>query len=267
MTPRTPEQEQRIEAVEKFPFFAALSQPVPQAQRVFLKQSLSQGAANYDPMLWHGTVQGEDAPLRLQRRKGAGQGRTIEPRAEEPPLHQRVDKVAYLRLGAGATPAALADAAWRLEAGGFWPLVVADDIIPGNPDGEAERRGLGLGLGSAHGTLGDPAAAPRLRMGSAGVSGRLPPEVIRRIVRQRFAKFRSCYERGLKDDPKLAGRVKVRFVIETNGEVSQASDAGSDLPSQEVVRCVIDVYETLIFPRPEGGVVSVVYPIMFKPAD
>ena len=41
--------------------------------------------------------------------------------------------------------------------------------------------------------------------GATQVNGRLPPEVIQRIVRQNFGRFRLCYENGLRNNPNLAG--------------------------------------------------------------
>ena len=60
-------------------------------------------------------------------------------------------------------------------------------------------------------------------MGATSVSGRLPPEVIQRIVRQNFGRFRLCYENGLRNNPNLQGRVAVRFVIGREGDVIAAS--------------------------------------------
>jgi len=76
-------------------------------------------------------------------------------------------------------------------------------------------RGEGIGLGSI-GTLGHGAGtgtgqasvrprafgwiaqdqAAAVRMGATTVNGRLPPEVIQRIVRQNYGRFRLCYENG-----------------------------------------------------------------------
>jgi hypothetical protein len=104
-----------------------------------------------------------------------------------------------------------------------------------------------------------------MRIGQSRVSGRLPPEVVQRIVRQNYGRFRMCYERGLTENPNLEGRVSVRFVIGRDGSVSNVSNGGSDLPSSSVVSCVISAYYGLSFPQPEGGIVTVVYPIMFTP--
>lgn len=135
--------------------------------------------------------------------------------------------------------------------------------------GHGAGTGSGQGFGSGHGRLGGThkAKAPRLRMGATQVSGRLPPEVIQRIVRQNYGRFRLCYENGLRTNPNLQGRVAVRFVIGRDGAVSNVSNGGSDLPDASVIQCVIRAYYGLSFPQPEGGIVTVVYPIMFSPGD
>lgn len=109
--------------------------------------------------------------------------------------------------------------------------------------------------------------APKVRMGAVSVTGRLPPEVIQRIVRQNFGRFRLCYENGLRNNPNLQGRVGVRFVIGRDGAVTNVSNGGSDMPDGGVVRCVVRAFNGLSFPQPEAGIVSVVYPIMFSPGD
>jgi hypothetical protein len=133
----------------------------------------------------------------------------------------------------------------------------------GHGAGEAS----GQGFGSGHGRIAGSHAmrAPTIRMGATEVSGRLPPEVIQRIVRQNFGRFRACYESGLRQDAGLEGRVVVRFSIDRGGAVSLASDGGSDLPNPEVVSCVVRAFTNLSFPEPEGGTVTVVYPIVFSP--
>jgi hypothetical protein len=108
-------------------------------------------------------------------------------------------------------------------------------------------------------------AAPGLRAGPVTVNGALPTEVIQRIVRQNFGRFRLCYENGQRTNPDLRGRVSVKFVIDRSGAVSTAADAGSDLAERAVIACIVHAFENLSFPQPEGGVVTVVYPLLFEP--
>jgi hypothetical protein len=66
-------------------------------------------------------------------------------------------------------------------------------------------------------------------------------------------------------NPALKGKITARFVIGRDGTVTNASNAGSDLPDAEMVKCVISQFYKMKFPFPEDGIVTVVYPIMFSP--
>ena len=127
----------------------------------------------------------------------------------------------------------------------------------------------GQGFGSGHGRLGGAhrSSVPQVRMGSVTVSGSLPPEVIQRIVRQNFGRFRLCYENGLRNNPELQGRVTVRFTIGAEGNISGVSNGGSDLPDPGVVACVVRSFNGIVFPFVTGGSVIVSYPILFAPGS
>jgi hypothetical protein len=105
-------------------------------------------------------------------------------------------------------------------------------------------------------------------------SGRIPPAEVQRIVRSNFDRYRPCYEEGLRRNPTLSGRVVVRFVIGTDGRVVKAQESLDPIsnsapeprmPDDKVVACIVKTFDALVFPEPIGGVVTVVYPIMFSP--
>ncbi|MGC4092815.1 MAG: AgmX/PglI C-terminal domain-containing protein [Polyangiaceae bacterium] len=129
--------------------------------------------------------------------------------------------------------------------------------------------GVGQGFGAGHGRLGGShaTAAPKVSMGRSSVTGNLPSEVVQRIVRQNFGRFRLCYEAGLGRNPALSGRVPVRFVIDRSGSVSNVANGGSELPDSSVVSCVLASFYGLSFPQPEGGIATVTLPISFAPAS
>ena len=137
----------------------------------------------------------------------------------------------------------------------------------GNGAGLGDGQGFGPGNGASSGrfTRGHKVASPRMTVGSTSVSGRIPPEVIQRIVRQNFGRFRLCYENALRNNPSLQGRVAVAFVIGRDGAVSSVQNGGSDLPDSGAVSCVVRSFYGLSFPAPDGGIVTVNYPIMFTP--
>ncbi|HWA75363.1 MAG TPA: AgmX/PglI C-terminal domain-containing protein [Polyangiaceae bacterium] len=108
-------------------------------------------------------------------------------------------------------------------------------------------------------------SAPRVRPnGGPDVSGVLPAELVQRVVRQNFGRFRNCYEDGLRRNPSLSGRVTARFVIDRSGAVTLAQNGGSDLPDSSVVSCVVSAFYGLSFPAPDNGIVRVSYPIAFS---
>ncbi|MEO7330445.1 MAG: AgmX/PglI C-terminal domain-containing protein [Minicystis sp.] len=118
------------------------------------------------------------------------------------------------------------------------------------------------------GVTGRVKSWPRWGGGWGGmVDGRLPPEIVQRTLRQNFGRYRLCYENALRTNPQLSGRVVVRFVIGRDGSVSSVADGGSTLPDPAVVSCIVRAVYGLSFPPPEGGVVTVTYPLMLAPSD
>jgi hypothetical protein len=132
--------------------------------------------------------------------------------------------------------------------------------------GHGGGTGSGMGYGGGSGRMGQGRKPKTVKMIEAGtdIQGRLPPDVIKRIVRANYPRFRACYESGLKRDPGLKGTISVMFIIDTSGAVESASGAGGTLTDGTVSSCVVGVYRTLSFPEPEGGKVRVTYPIDFQ---
>jgi hypothetical protein len=134
--------------------------------------------------------------------------------------------------------------------------------------GHGSGLGTNQGFGNHHGRLGKgykTKGAPAVRTSPPSVSGRLPAEVIQRIVRQNFGRFRMCYEQGLSRNPNLEGRIAARFVIGRDGAVSNVSNGGADLADSGTLSCVLSAFYGLSFPQPEAGIVTVIYPIAFTP--
>lgn len=107
-----------------------------------------------------------------------------------------------------------------------------------------------------------PSAPPESQ---AELHGRLPPEAIQAVVRQNFGRFRACYEKALPGNKTLAGTVTVSFVINPDGSVRDATNDASTLPDPHVVQCVVEGFGRLTYPPPQGGYVTVVYPVVFSP--
>jgi len=94
-------------------------------------------------------------------------------------------------------------------------------------------------------------------------SGRLPIDDILKVVRKNHDKLGRCYADGLGHDPRLAGSIRARFRIATNGTMESVEVLGTTLPDDRVVQCVIDEYKKLQFPSPDDGAAWAVYQIAF----
>jgi hypothetical protein len=92
--------------------------------------------------------------------------------------------------------------------------------------------------------------------------------------------MRECYLAGLAQNRELRGKVVVRFVIGRDGKtgpvllVTKEAEGTAnppklvtDMADPKVSDCVLGVYRGLRFPPPEGGIVTVVYPIEFAPDE
>lgn len=106
--------------------------------------------------------------------------------------------------------------------------------------------------------------AIKMREAGTTVTGRLPPEVIKRIVRANFPRFRMCYEALRRTDPSAAGTVSTAFVIDETGAVASAKTDAGTITDKTMRSCAQGIFRTMSFPEPEGGKVSVTYPIDFR---
>lgn len=89
--------------------------------------------------------------------------------------------------------------------------------------------------------------------------------VVRQLRVRQFA-IQRCYERLLADNPRLSGRVIVRFSIQPSGVVTDATATENSTASPAVADCVLTVVRGLRFnPGPVGGAVTYSFPFEFQP--
>ena len=94
----------------------------------------------------------------------------------------------------------------------------------------------------------------------------LGAEDIRRSVHQQMPRVRACYERVLKGEENLRGRLVMAFSIEPDGSVSSAKVANDELGSDKVARCVTHAVGAFRFPAGTEAV-AVEYPMVFEPGN
>ncbi|MEN9797478.1 MAG: hypothetical protein RL653_1174 [Pseudomonadota bacterium] len=150
----------------------------------------------------------------------------------------------------------------------------------GSRGGGAGGGGTGLGLGGL-GTKGVGRGAggggidlggrgkegTRIIPGKTTVVGGLAKDVIQKVIKRHENEIKYCYESELQKTPDLSGKVAVAWTIDGSGAVADANVSESTLGSNSVEACILTRIRRWKFPEPEGGgVVSVTFPWVFKPA-
>ena len=98
-------------------------------------------------------------------------------------------------------------------------------------------------------------------------SAGLDRDQIAAVVAQNSSQVRFCYEQGLRENPGLAGRVTIDFVIGGNGLVQSARVSATSLNDSQVENCIVQRLKSWKFPVPDGGVeVKVSYPFTLRRA-
>lgn len=85
-----------------------------------------------------------------------------------------------------------------------------------------------------------------------------------RIVRAMMPQLQPCYETARHANPRLSGRLELRFTIARDGRVSRAQAYGMP-EAPDVATCLAGVLQRTHFPRPEGGDLQLFYPVTFEP--
>ncbi len=103
-------------------------------------------------------------------------------------------------------------------------------------------------------------------VGQASSSAKRAQEAINRVVKDKLTTIKVTYERILKLNPNLSGKLTVRFTIEEDGSVSNVEIIETTVNSPELEREIIRKVERWIFePLASGsGTTVVTYPFIFQ---
>jgi outer membrane biosynthesis protein TonB len=106
-----------------------------------------------------------------------------------------------------------------------------------------------------------------LGLGRAEVEGgEVDAEVVVKAISRRRSAILDCYERALKRNPDLKGKVTIKFTIGPTGAVVEISAPGNTTGDSEVAACIVSRVRGFRFPKPkpEGSSVTVEYPFILQ---
>ncbi|MDP6929204.1 MAG: AgmX/PglI C-terminal domain-containing protein, partial [Planctomycetota bacterium] len=99
----------------------------------------------------------------------------------------------------------------------------------------------------------------RVRGGSAGGqggSGQIDKSAVSRVLRRRAGAVRKCYEKALKRNSSLKGKLSVKFKIGTAGRITKVKIKKNGTGDAGVANCVKAKMRSWKFKAPEGGAVT-----------
>ncbi|ACL66793.1 FHA domain containing protein [Anaeromyxobacter dehalogenans 2CP-1] len=132
-------------------------------------------------------------------------------------------------------------------------------------------RGGGLGTyGTGVGGLGKKGDRDiSIGTGAAQVMGSIDKELVRKVIQDHAAQIRYCYEQQLAINPRLAGKVSIKWVIQTDGSATspQVDSGATTLEDAKVHDCMMSRITSWQFPKPKGGGIAVItYPWILRSA-
>ena len=132
--------------------------------------------------------------------------------------------------------------------------------------------GGGPGLGGAitgtggHGTgAGNGKTGGTLAKGGSGKASRSIEEVRLVLERNKGALY-AIYNRALREDASLQGKVTVRFTIAPGGSVTSCELVSSELKNPELEQKLLARFRSMTFPAEDVDVLVTTYPIDFLPS-
>ena len=100
------------------------------------------------------------------------------------------------------------------------------------------------------------------RLGGQGGLGEIDKSAVSRVIRMRSTTVKSCYEKALRTNSTLAGKLALKFVITMSGRIGSVSVRTNTLDSS-VAGCVTNNLKNWRFPQPKKGTVSFNYSWVF----
>lgn len=117
----------------------------------------------------------------------------------------------------------------------------------------------------AENTPDEPAPTPGVRGQRREATGSIPAKELQKVFRQHSGQTQKCYERALKKNPNLAGRVFLELTVSRDGSVAAVNAQGDTLQSDQVNGCLEELARGWSFPSPSGGAAEVRKPYTFSP--
>jgi TonB family protein len=171
-------------------------------------------------------------------------------------LDRVTDANRTLSVGRGRNPSAPPDPTALLASSGYRGI---DDLVQGNL-GSVESitltKGGKVNVGSLR-TVGGP----------QGVVGARGEESLRDVLRANMGRLQYIYNKYLKNNPEMSGKLEIEVTINADGSVKNAVVLDSDFSNADFEREILSAIRRWRYGAILSGEMKVVYPILFVRAN
>lgn len=143
--------------------------------------------------------------------------------------------------------------------------------------GGGSGTGKGVGIGNLSGRVGGPSTVGTgkalkekavkgivKKIKATVDEGTMNTNAVGRVIRRGKSAIQACYQRALKRNPKLSGKISIRLTINAMGKVTAVDVDSDSVGDSSVTSCIKSIAKRWRFPPPEGGPAEVVVPIVFQ---
>lgn len=99
--------------------------------------------------------------------------------------------------------------------------------------------------------------------GCAGTCKGTATEALKSALRARAGQARTCYNRALRVNSMLEGKLSVAVRVSSSGNACSASVTSDSLGDPSVSSCVVEKFRSGKYPTPQGGCVDTAIPLNF----
>ena len=163
--------------------------------------------------------------------------------------------VIYLRTGTPAPPPPEPEP----EA----PVAVRTLVTPDRPQNLLVTPDTEKSTDTGADTAEDTEKKPRKRHGE-GPMGTIDSKAVNSYINSHFSQVKACYERRLKVNSFLEGKLDLNIAISPSGKVAAVTVNSDSVRDAEMLSCVRTTIRSWEFPKPQGGRVVIAKTFNFK---
>lgn len=101
-------------------------------------------------------------------------------------------------------------------------------------------------------------------LGSQSGMGKINKDEVAAVFKRRIGAIRTCYEKGLKVNNNLEGKVTIKFTIGEAGRITSIDVIENTTGDSTVAACIVSKVQTWKFSPPEEGSVTFSYPFLLS---